>query len=197
MTIESNTFLAVSDPTTLAADVNRTVRPALEDLGASEVTAALGLTGQMTGVGVLTARWSSLDTWAAATAEMATRMAPGGSEAELADRYQVADRMLSSVLHDAGEHSGAFLCGHRYSFGGAPVGLEESASAFVAAGATSMRFSEIFAGGMTGQVFGAMSIDSLDNLTEILAATSLDSQAMTALRAAGGKLETRVVLRVV
>lgn len=196
MTIESSTLMTISDPSKMEADLNEVVRPALEAMGALEVMAGVALTGLMTGMGLLSSRWESLGAWAAASAEMDARMAPGGGHAELAERYHVAQRIIGHTMHEAGDNSGSFLNASRYSFAAPPQGLENAAQLAVGAGANGLRISQVLAGGdMTGHVIGAMFMDSLDGLPEILAAITSDSQFVADVQAAGGKLESRTIFR--
>jgi hypothetical protein len=198
MTVESSTILMISDPSKLAGDLNDVVRPALEAMGALEVIAGVALTGPMTGMGILSSRWESLGAWATATAEMETRMAPGGGQAELAERYQIAQRIIAHTLHAAGDTTGSFLNASRYSFTGPPQGLENAAELAVGAGAKGLRISRVLAGGdMTGHVIGAMFLDSLDGLPDILAGITADAQFVADVQAAGGKLESRTIFRAV
>jgi len=198
MTVESSTIMTISDPSKLAGDLNDVVRPALEAMGALEVIAGVALTGPMTGMGVLSSRWESLGAWATASAEMEARMAPGGGQAELAERYQIAQRIIAHTLHEAGDTTGSFLNASRYSFTGPPQGLENAAELAVGAGAKGLRISRVLAGGdMTGHVIGSMFLDSLDGLPDILAGITSDSQFVADVQAAGGKLESRTIFRAV
>ena len=198
MAIESSTIMTVSDPSKLEADLNDVVRPALEAMGALEVMAGVALTGPMTGMGILSSRWESLGGWATASAEMEARMAPGGGQAELAERYQVAQRIIASTMHEAGDNTGSFLNASRYSFTAPPQGLDNAAKVSIAAGAKGLRISHVLAGGdMTGNVIGAMFMDSLDGLPDILASVTADSQFVADVQAAGGKLESRTIFRAV
>ncbi|MDH3731796.1 MAG: hypothetical protein OES13_11870 [Acidimicrobiia bacterium] len=198
MAIESSTIMTISDPSKLEGDLNDTVRPALEKMGALEVMAGVALTGPMTGMGLLSSRWESLGAWAAASAEMESRMAPGGGQAELAERYQIAQRIIAHSMHEAGDTTGSFVNASRYSFTGLPQGLENAAQLAIGAGAKGLRISQVLAGGdMTGHVIGAMFLDSLDGLPDILAGITSDSQFVTDVQAAGGKLESRTIFRAI
>lgn len=198
MAIESSTLMTISDPSKLEGDLNDVVRPALEAMGALEVMGGVALTGQLTGTGFLSSRWEKLGAWAAASAEMEARMAPGGGQAELAERYQVVQRLIASPLHEAGDASGSFINVSRYSFTSPPQGLENAAQLAIGAGANGLRISQMLtAGEMTGHVIGVMFLDSLDGLPDILAATTADSQFVADVQAAGGKLESRTIFRAV
>ncbi|MCP3933758.1 MAG: hypothetical protein GY708_00145 [Actinomycetia bacterium] len=158
----------------------------------------MALTGPMTGMGVLSSRWESLGDWATASAEMETRMGPGGGQAELAERYQIAQRIIASPMHEAGDNTGAFLNASRYSFTSPPGGLDHAAQVAIAAGAKGLRISQVLAGGdMTGHVIGAMFMDSLEGLPDILASITADAQFVADAQAAGGKLEARTIFRAV
>lgn len=196
MAIESSTLMTISEPSSLEGDLNDVVRPALEAMGALEVMGGVALTGQLTGMGLLSSRWESLDAWAAASAEMEARMAPGGGQAELAERYQVVQRLIAHPLHEAGDTTGSFVNVSRYSFTSPPQGLDNAAQLAIGAGAKGLRISQMLAAGdMTGHVVGAMFLDSLDDLPEILAAITADSQFGADVQAAGGKLESRTIFR--
>ena len=198
MAIESNTIMTISDPSQLDGDVNDVVRPALEAMGALEVLAGVALTGPMTGMGFLSSRWDSLGAWATAAAEMEARMAPGGGQAELAERYQIAQRIIGQSMHEAGDATGSFVNASRYSFTSPPQGLENAAQLAIGAGAKGLRISQVLAGGdMTGHVIGAMFLDSLDGLPDILGTITADSQFVADVQAAGGKLESRTIFRTI
>jgi hypothetical protein len=198
MTIESNTIMTIGDPTRLAGDFNDIVKPALESMGAIEVIAGVALTGPMTGMGILSSRWETLDGWAASSAAMEAQMAPGGGQAQLAERYQVAQRMIAETMHEAGEGTGSFANVSRYSFTGPPQGVENAGNLVMGAGAKGVRISRILAGGdMTGHVTGSIFLDSLDDLPGILAASASDAQFVADIQAAGGRLESRTIFRAV
>jgi hypothetical protein len=198
MTIEISTLMTISDPSKLETDLNDTVRPALTALGAQEVIAGIALSGPMTGLGLLSTRWDSLGAWATASSQMEAQMAPGGERAQLAERYQITQRIIAQTMHEAGDSSGAFVNASRYSFTAPPQGLDNAAKLAIGAGANGLRISQVLAGGdMTGHVIGAMFMDSLDVLPDLLASITSDSQFVADVQAAGGKLESRTIFRAV
>jgi hypothetical protein len=195
MAIESNSSFTISDPSRVASDLNDVVRPGMQALGALEVTGAVAMTGPVTGMGVVSTRWESMDQWAAADAAGAD---PDSDMAELAARYQITQRIISQDLHEAGNASGSFLNASRYSFAGPPPGLENAANLAVSAGANGLRIVRVLAGGdMTGHVIGAMFLDSLEALPDILASITSDAQFVADVQSAGGKLESRTIFRTV
>lgn len=195
MAIESNSIFNLTDPGALGTDLNDVVRPALEGLGALEVRGGLALTGPMTGMGVLSSRWESLGAWAAS---QAASEAPGSPLAEVASRYQLTQRLISQDLHEAGTTSGDFLTAVRFSFTSAPQGLENAANVTVSAGAKGVRILSVLAGGdMTGHLIGAVFLDSLDQLPDVVAAGQGDPQFMADMAAAGGQLQSRTLFRLI
>ena len=61
-----------------------------------------------------------------------------------------------------------------------------------------MRISQVLAGGdMTGHLIGAMFLDSLDGLPDILAKVNADAQFVSDVQGAGGKLESRTIFRAI
>ncbi len=193
MAVQSNTIFAISDPSRLASDLNDVVRPGMEAMGALEVTGGVAMTGPMIGMGVLSTRWESLGQWAAA---QAAGEDPDGDMAELASRYQLAQRIITQDMHEAGDPTGSFVNASRYSFTSTPGGLDNAAELAVSAGANGLRIGRVLAGGdMTGHVIGAIYLDSLDGLPDILGSITSDSQFVADVQAAGGHLEARTIFR--
>ncbi|MGI9597601.1 MAG: hypothetical protein ACR2QK_15665 [Acidimicrobiales bacterium] len=198
MAFESNTIMAVSDPSKVASDLNDLVNPALREAGALNVMAAEALTGTMTGLYILSTRWDSLEKWAAVQTEMADRMAAGGPLAELSARYQTQQRIVSEDLVEAGTTSGRFINATRYSVASPPDGLQQAADVTVAGGAEGIRITSVLAGGdMSGHVIGALFLDSLDSLPGVIAATRADAEYMANIAAAGAQLQSRTIFRVI
>ena len=197
MTVESNTIMTISDPSRLEGDVG-VVGSGLQALGALEVVAGVALTGPMTGMGILSSRWESLGAWADAAAQMEAQAAADPAQAEMVGRYEIAQRIVGHTLHEAGDTTGAFVNASRYSFTAAPQGLDNAAQLAIDAGAKGLRINQVIAGGdMTGHVIGAMFLDSLSDLPDILARITADSQFVSDVQAAGGKLESRTIMRTV
>ena len=125
-------------------------------------------------------------------------MAPGGDQAEMAGRYQIAQRVIAQSVHEAGDTTGSFVNASRYSFASPLQGMDNAAQLAISAGANGLRISQVLAGGdMTGHVVGALFLDSLDALPDILAAITADAQFVSDVQAAGGKLESRTIFWVV
>lgn len=195
MALQSNTIFAISDPSRLSSDLNDVVRPQMEAAGATEVTGAVGMTGQLLGMGVMSTRWNSLGQWADA---QAAAEHPDGDIAKLAARYEIAQRIITVDMHEAGDCTGAFLNASRYSFTAAPDGMDNAADLAVSAGAKGLRIGRVLAGSeWTGHVIGAVYLDSLDALPDILAAITADSQFVADVQAAGGHLESRTIFRTI
>ena len=193
MAMQSNTIFSISDPSRLASDLNDVVRPGMEAMGALEVTAALAMTGPMIGMGVLSTRWETLGQWAAA---QAAGEDPDGDMAELASHYQLAQRIVTQDMHEAGDPTGSFVNASRYSFTSPPQGMENAANLAVSAGANGLRIGRGLAGGdMTGHGLGGIYLDSLDGLPDILGTITADSQFVADVQAAGGHLESRTIFR--
>ena len=97
-----------------------------------------------------------------------------------------------------GDATGSFVNASRYSFTSPPDGLDHAAQVTMGAGAKGLRISYVVAGGdMTGHLIGAMFLDSLDGLVDILATVSSDAQFLANAQAAGGKLEARTIFRMI
>ena len=198
MAIEVNSLMTVSDPSRLSSDFHDTVHGALMEAGALEVNGYVGLSGPMTGMAGLQSRWESLGQWAEASAAMEATMTPGGAMAEMAERYQLAQRIIGTDMLEAGNPSGAFVIASRYSFTAAPQGLDNAAKLALAAGANGLRIMSVLAGGdMTGHIIGATFLDSLDAMPGVLASITSDAQFVADVQAAGGHLESRTIFRVI
>jgi hypothetical protein len=195
MAIEINTLMTTTEPSQLAADWNDTVQLAMLDAGAVGASCWVAMSGQLTGDIALSTRWESLGQWATASAAMEARMA-GGDLAQLAGRYQIAQRVVGVDVQEAGTTSGPFMSAGRYSFTGPPIGLEHATNLTVGAGAHGGRSNSVISGGeMTGHFIAAMFLNSFEKLPDILASNVADEQFMANAQAAGANLESRTLFR--
>lgn len=197
MAFESTTIMTTTDPSKVAADLNDLVRPALVELGSLEVSVVAALTGPMTGMYALSNRWETLEAWSAAEATMAQQMLGGGELAQVAARYQTVQRVISRDLLEAGTCTGQYLNASRFSITSAPQGLEHAAKVMIDAGVNGVRALSVMAGGdMSGHLIGGAFVDSLDTLSDALAATAADDQFMADIAEIGAKLESRTIFRI-
>lgn len=195
MAIESSTIVTTTEPGAVAGDVKDTITPALADLGVIDVSVAQALTGPMLGAYALNTRWETLDQWAAADATMAERMAAGGALTDMVARYDQQQRILASNLIDVGG-TGRFVSVSRYSITSPPEGLDHAADLTTGAGANGLRVSTILAGGeMSGQLLGAIFVDSLDLLPTLTATALADAEYQASIAAAGAQLVSRTIFR--
>lgn len=197
MAYTSSTFMTTTDPSKVADDVNNVVRPALMEMGAQEVMAAEAMTGPV-GAYVLNTRWESLESWAAAQAGMAANTAPGGPMAELMERYEPLQRALFQDEATAGTAEGAYGVATRFSVTAAPQQLDHAAGLAVAGGANGIRILTVVAGAeMTGQVVGAVFLDSPDAMAGVMDAVQGDATYQETLAAAGAQLQARTLYRMI
>lgn len=197
MSFDSATFFTASDPSRIGDDLETGIRPALSELGSTDVAIGEPLANQPIGTYVMTTRWSSLADWSAAQVEMAERMSPGGALAELAGRYQPQQRVLMQELHEAGTTTGTpFVAASRFSVTGRPVGLDHAAKVAMDAGASGARVVSVLSGlDMTGHVIGITYLDGMDRFPDIVAAAWADEQFGADLQQYGAQLQSRTFFR--
>ncbi len=196
MTYESATLMTVTDPTRVAGDFHEHAKGAIMATGANEVTAWECMTGPMVGIHGVVTNWDSLDEMAASQVAMAANMAPGGSLADLAERYQWVNRIVSEVIHEAGDCQGAYVNTTRFSFATLPEGMEHAGELALGAGANGLRIMTVLAGGeISGQLIGSAFVDSLDTAAGVVAATRADTRFMADLAQSATQLEARTLFR--
>lgn len=197
MAYQSSTIMTATDPSMVAGDLNDLVKPALDELGALEVTMSVAMTGPMAGMYVLTNRWETMDAWAVAEAAMAQQAVSDREMAQTVARYQITQRVASREILEAGACTGQYLGASRFSITSAPKGMENGAQLMIDAGVNGMRTLMVIAGGdMTGHLFGVAYLDSLDTLNDALIATAADEQFIADVTEIGAKLESRTIFRV-
>lgn len=197
MTFISSTFMTTTDPSKVADDVNNIVRPALTEMGAKEVLAAEAMTGPV-GAYVLSTSWDSLESWAAAQAGMAANTAPGGPMADLMERYEPLQRVLFQEEATAGTPQGAYGVATRFSVTSPPQQLDHAAELAVGGGANGIRIMTAVAGAeMTGQVVGAVFLDSPDDMGGVMAAVQSDATYQATLTASEAQVQTRTLYRII
>lgn len=196
MSFEVTTLYSGGNAPSLAGQFDTFIRPMLVEHGAQNPTVYEALTGAFAGKLAISTRWESLGAIGRWLAEMPAQMSANPAIAAAASQYQMEFRAVGKLVASSGEADGAFMNVSRYSFSGAPVGLDHGAQLAVDAGGNGARILNLVsAGEMSGQIAGCIYCDDLDRVDAMLEKAATDSQFIENAQASGAQLQSRTTFR--